>query len=65
MENKPYTLITGASEGLGKTLAIECATRGMNLILVALPSDALFDLADLLLKTLPVEVKVFGCDLSV
>jgi short-subunit dehydrogenase len=64
MENEPYTLISGASEGLGKTLAIECATRGMNLILVALPRDALFDLGDFLLKTFPVEVKVFGCDLS-
>ena len=37
MHNNCYTLITGASEGLGKALAIECAGRNMNLILVALP----------------------------
>jgi short-subunit dehydrogenase len=40
-----YTLITGASEGLGKALAIECARRRMNLVLVALPGSELHSLA--------------------
>lgn len=31
------TLITGASSGLGRELAIECAKRNMNLVLIALP----------------------------
>ena len=32
-----YTMITGASMGLGREFAIEYARRGHNLILVALP----------------------------
>jgi len=32
-----FTLITGASSGLGREMAIECAAQGRNLILVALP----------------------------
>jgi len=30
-----YALITGASAGIGKALAIECARRKMNLALVS------------------------------
>ncbi len=41
-----YTLITGASEGFGKALALECARRGMNLILVALPGQELLQLGN-------------------
>lgn len=32
---KPFTVITGASEGIGRAFAIECARRGDNLILIA------------------------------
>ncbi len=49
-----YTLITGASTGLGKQLAIECAGRGMNLILVSLPNENLDELA----KELIIQFKV-------
>ena len=35
--SKPCTLITGASQGLGREIAIECARRGQDLVLVALP----------------------------
>ncbi len=38
---RKYTLITGASLGIGKSIVYECAKRGMNLILVALPGNAL------------------------
>ncbi len=36
MKQQYFTVITGASEGFGRALALECAGRGMNLILVAL-----------------------------
>ena len=38
---KAYALITGASQGLGKALAEECARRGMHVLLVALPGTGL------------------------
>jgi hypothetical protein len=55
-KNNFYTLITGASEGLGKALAIEGARRNMNLILVALPGSGLHSLANLIKRNYPVEV---------
>jgi short-subunit dehydrogenase len=64
MHKKPYTLITGASEGLGKALALECARRGMNLILVALPQSDLENLAVLIRKNFRVSVLIIGKDLS-
>ena len=38
---KAYALITGASQGLGRALAEECARRGMHVLLVALPATGL------------------------
>jgi uncharacterized protein len=40
-----FTLITGASSGIGKALAIECAKRNMNLFLVALPDNGFDEFA--------------------
>jgi short-subunit dehydrogenase len=42
---RSYALITGASQGLGRALAQECARRGMNLVLVALPESGLANAA--------------------
>jgi short-subunit dehydrogenase len=58
-----YTLITGASEGLGKALAIECARRRMNLILVALPGPELFSLAEFIKRNYAVDVIAIEKDL--
>ena len=58
-----YTLITGASEGFGKALAIECARRKMNLIIVALPGIELHHLADLIRRQYAVDVLPIEKDL--
>ena len=64
MQNQNYSLITGASEGFGKALSIECATRKMNLILVALPGPELYYLAAFIKKNYGVEVIAIEKDLS-
>lgn len=64
MPESLYSLITGASEGFGKALALECASRNMNLVLVALPGPALENLAVFIRKNFPVDVITKGTDLS-
>ncbi|MFC2126217.1 SDR family NAD(P)-dependent oxidoreductase [Bacteroidota bacterium] len=66
MENgsKYFTLITGASTGLGKELAIECASRKMNLILVSLPGENLPCLCKLLKSEYKVIVQCYEIDLT-
>jgi short-subunit dehydrogenase len=64
MKKGPVALITGASEGLGKYLALECASRGMHLVLVALPHSNLLSLARYISSTYGVQVWAFEKDLS-
>ncbi len=64
MPAKLFTLITGASEGLGRSFAIECAQRNMNLVLVALSGSGLDQLADFIYRNLGVEVLIFEKDLT-
>jgi uncharacterized protein len=59
-----YALITGASGGLGKFLAIECARRKLNLILVALPGSGLKNVQQYIIATYNVDVICFDIDLS-
>src|SRR5437868_6655672 len=61
---KFYTLITGASDGFGKALAIECAQRKTSLVLVALPGPELSNLAGFIKRNFLVDVKTFEKDLS-
>jgi uncharacterized protein len=63
MINKPLALITGASEGLGKYLALECAQRNINLVLVALPGSKLHNLAHYITYNYGVQVWAFEKDL--
>ena len=64
MSKNLYTLITGASEGFGKALATECASRKMNLILVALPDSNLQFLAEILIQKYAIDVIAIEKDLS-
>ncbi len=61
---KKYSLITGASQGMGKQMAHECASMGRNLLLVSLPNEGLKTLAEDLAKEFKVEVDYFECDLT-
>lgn len=63
MSDACYTLITGASEGFGKALALECACRNMNLILVALPGPELHSLTHFIKRNYPVDVIAIEKDL--
>lgn len=59
-----YTLITGASGGIGLCLAREFAQHGHSLILVARNKEKLEHIAQQLRKEYAVSVEVISCDLS-
>jgi hypothetical protein len=59
-----YTLITGASMGIGRAFAIECAKRGMNLALVSLPESGLEKVIQYIKKHFSVDIKSLSIDLT-
>lgn len=59
-----FTLITGAGAGIGKALAIECASRKMNLLLVALPGLELESTTAEIKSNYNIECYALGIDLS-
>jgi uncharacterized protein len=63
-KNEVYTLITGGSMGIGKALALDCASRGMNLLLVALPGNELEETANEISGKFQVLVHTFAVDLA-
>ncbi len=63
-EHPGYTLITGASQGIGRAMAEECARRGMPLLLVALDNPHLYQAADQLREEYGVAVRCLGIDLT-
>ncbi|HEY2726674.1 MAG TPA: SDR family NAD(P)-dependent oxidoreductase, partial [Parafilimonas sp.] len=61
---KKYTLITGAGAGIGKALAMECASRQMNLLIVALPGKELDDTITEIKSTYKTIAHSLGIDLT-
>jgi len=61
---KYYSLVTGASCGLGKSFAIELARRGENLLLVSRPGESLENLCQALIIDYGVEANFFEADLT-
>lgn len=47
-QSNTYTLVTGASNGIGRALAENCAARGFNVLLVALPEPKLDEVTEAL-----------------
>lgn len=64
MNNETYTLITGASNGLGKELAKECALRGHNLLLTALPGEDIENLGRSIASGSGIKVHTFETDFT-
>jgi short-subunit dehydrogenase len=62
--DKNYCLITGASNGIGKSMAEECVKRGINLFLVALPDSGLEEFVGQLTEKKTVDVKHLSIDLT-
>ncbi len=63
MDNS-WILITGATGGLGRAFAVECASRGWRLFLTDLHEDALETLGKALQDTYGVPVKHQPSDLT-
>lgn len=59
-----YSVITGASQGLGKAFAFELASLKRNIILVSLPNQGLQKIANNIKKEHRVEVKLFETDFA-
>ncbi len=64
MNTRKYTLITGASCGLGWEFATECARRGRNLLLTALPGENVKTLGEQLAQKFNIRVVGFEADLT-
>jgi short-subunit dehydrogenase len=63
-ESARCALVTGASQGLGRAFAEECAGRGMDLALVALPGTGLKEVALILERAYHVRIETVEMDLA-
>ena len=63
--NEKVVVITGASSGIGKALAIEFARRGANLVVAARQYVALCELTESLIKEYGIKAVAVQCDVTV
>ncbi len=64
-KTEKYTLITGATGGLGKAFVHNCAERGYNLFLTGTSNEKLHNLTMEIEKEFPnIQIKYLACDLS-
>lgn len=63
--NDKVVVITGASSGIGKALAIEFAGRGANLVVAARQYVALCELTESLIREYGIQAVAVQCDVSV
>lgn len=61
---RTVVMITGATGGLGKAFAVECASRGWDLFLTDLSADLLETLAEGLRRAYRVHASSYACDLT-
>ena len=59
-----YTLITGASQGMGWHMAKECAALNRNILLISLPNENLSQLANDITNEFKVSCHFFEIDLT-
>ena len=59
-----FTLITGASSGIGLEMANVCAEKGMNVLLVSLPNEDLAAKANSISTKYKIKAKFHECDLT-
>ncbi|QGN23308.1 SDR family oxidoreductase [Elizabethkingia anophelis] len=63
-ENK-YAIVTGASQGMGKHIALELAKRHINLVLISLPDQGLDSFCQTLISDFGIEAIAYETDLCI
>ncbi len=63
-KNQKYALVTGASMGIGRAMAVELAKRNHNVLLIALDTLELEETRKYISDNFQVKVEAFGVDLT-
>lgn len=64
MRYGPWAVVTGATDGIGHAIALNCAARGLNLVLVARRGDMLEAMAQTLAARHGIKTLVIAADLG-